>query len=237
MRRCWSKEKLELHCRNDWARARTRAQLDWDFSYLENMASIGVPAADLASTVDRVCEIAECDSTIVLEKRLVAVYTFEQMLRVHKASGCEVLVVDAEGHDCSILRSMIAACRWGGVPWPYAIRFETRGHADSREGAGAEDGMVRRLQWHSYLLLAVNGDTTLVHSAETLAPARVGRQALHAHMLSLPASAAAVGARLWPRRRLRFLSMAGHGRGPRAGQGTIPILVLQELLSQKLKLS
>ena len=132
--------------------------------YLENMASIGVPTPDLASTVDRVCEIAECDSTIVLEKRLVAVYTFEQMLRVHKASGCEVLVVDAEGHDCSILRSMIAACRWGGVPWPYAIRFETRGHADSREGAGAEDGMVRRLQWHSYLLLAVNGDTTLVHS-------------------------------------------------------------------------
>ena len=74
-----------------------------------------------------------------------------------------MLVIDAEGGDCAILRSMISACTYGGVNWPRIIRFETRGHGDFKEDSDVESAMVTTLQNNGYLVLEARGDTTLVH--------------------------------------------------------------------------
>ena len=44
--------------------------------------------------------------------------------------GTDVLMIDAEGHDCQILQSMIDHCETAGDDslWPDVIQFETMGH-------------------------------------------------------------------------------------------------------------
>ena len=60
-------------------------------------------------------------------------------------SGTELLVIDAEGHDCQILESMIEYCQQNSHVWPDIICFETLGHSDRIDGPAAEESMVRSL--------------------------------------------------------------------------------------------
>ena len=85
-------------------------------------------------------------------------YTFGGVLGQHNAAGCEILVVDAEGVDCAIVRSMIDACSSGRSKWPAIVRYETRG-LDRH----LEESTLRRLQIEGYLVLDVSGDVTAVH--------------------------------------------------------------------------
>ena len=98
-----------------------------------------------------------------MEKRNVPVFTFYEILERHNSSGCEGLIIDAEGADVAILRSMINACKFHNISWPRVIRFETRGHGDV-ENDRTEELMVQELQSKGYLLLAFDGDATLVDS-------------------------------------------------------------------------
>ena len=83
--------------------------------------------------------------------------------------SCEVLIVDAEGQDAAVLRSMITHCRarehLGFSEWPSVIQFETMGHCDKREGAGAEWGVISYLQQVGYVVVAYsNYNTYLAHN-------------------------------------------------------------------------
>ena len=93
-------------------------------------------------------------------------HTFDNILQKHNAAGCDVLLVDAEGSDVRIMRSMIAACTDTSRPrpWPRAIRFECMGHSNQMEHGNAEDAIIRRLQREAgYLVVEVGADVTLVH--------------------------------------------------------------------------
>ena len=72
--------------------------------------------------------------------------------------GCEVLIVDTEGYDARILRSMISHCslceRAGaGDAWPYVIQFETQGHCDKLDGGDAEWDIITALEKVGYTLV------------------------------------------------------------------------------------
>ena len=82
---------------------------------------------------------------------------------MHQARGCQVLLVDAEGSDCAILRSMMHTCKRGEMPWPWVIHFETCGHCDTKEHDKVEEQTVMDLQKEGYLLVYAGRDSTLLH--------------------------------------------------------------------------
>ena len=90
--------------------------------------------------------------------------------------GCEVLLIDAEGHDAQRLRSIIRHCKKCPDAWPGMIQFETQGHCDTLEGRGTEWGIIRSLQRKGYLLVAYSKyDTYLVHRRRLGRDARLRR--------------------------------------------------------------
>eukprot|EP00931_Biecheleriopsis_adriatica_P106144 TRINITY_DN80651_c0_g1_i1.p1 TRINITY_DN80651_c0_g1~~TRINITY_DN80651_c0_g1_i1.p1 ORF type:complete len:409 (+),score=70.63 TRINITY_DN80651_c0_g1_i1:37-1263(+) len=139
-----------------------RVEVDMNLAYLENMSTVGELDDGFKYNVDRICELSGWTGNLI-EKRLVDVYTFEGILKRHNAKGCEVLIIDAEGCDCAILRSAIEACKKGHCPWPRVIRFETRNDATGQsESCREEDDVLLKLQTHSYAVVDVGGDATLL---------------------------------------------------------------------------
>ena len=91
-------------------------------------------------------------------------WTWQRLLQRCNFSSCEVLLIDAEGYDAKILRSVVKHCRSHPGSWPDLIQFETMGHADSIEGKGAEWGAIELLKKHGYVLLSFSDhDTHLAH--------------------------------------------------------------------------
>lgn len=149
-----------------------RIEVDAHLAYLENMSSVGTPHCDFQANIKKVSRLAGTEEELV-EERSVPMYTFYDVLALHKASSCDVLVIDAEGADCAILRSVLDACRRQGVTWPRVLRFETRGHADLTEEQ--EEATIERLQDEGYLVLDVGGDATLVYGPALQSSSRLAR--------------------------------------------------------------
>ena len=137
-----------------------RAKVDRTLAYLENMSSVDVLHPDFEDSIEYVRRLSGTKHPL-LEKRNVPVFSFHEILERHNSSGCEILIIDAEGADVAILRSMINACKFHNISWPRVIRFETRGLADV-ENDRTEELMVQELQSWGYLLLAFDDDATLV---------------------------------------------------------------------------
>lgn len=139
-----------------------RTDVDGSLAYLENMSSMGAPHPDFEYNAARVRRMARVGADFpLLEERKVPCHTFEGVLALHNARACEVLVVDAEGADCAILRNVIAACSTGRVPWPRVIRFEIGPRGGAREEE--DEQMLCDLQREGYVLIDHSGDATLVH--------------------------------------------------------------------------
>ena len=83
----------------------------------------------------------------------------------YNTSGCEVLLVDAEGADCAIVRSVFQACKRKKMGWPSVIRFETRGVAGMKGPCEEEEMIVQQLQEKGYLLVEAGGDATLLYAS------------------------------------------------------------------------
>ena len=83
---------------------------------------------------------------IYFEKRKTNMWTWQRLLQRCNFSSCEVLLIDAEGYDAKILRSVVKHCRSHPGSWPDLIQFESMGHADSIEGKGAEWGAIELLK-------------------------------------------------------------------------------------------
>ena len=143
--------------------------MEKQLAYLENMSAVGCPHPEFGPCADWVQKVGGVNDRL-LEERIVACYTFEKVLEMHSARGCEVLVIDAEGSDCAILRSVMSCCRGSQrCPWPWIIRFETRGFAPADEGRRGRSGweeeedVIRELQQEGYLLVEQGRDATLLH--------------------------------------------------------------------------
>ena len=87
----------------------------------------------------------------------IQVWSYARLARELDFCGCEVLLIDAEGYDCQILRSMVNHCKkedqCGREAWPNVVQFETMGHCDRREGDDAELNTIKLLEHHNYVLL------------------------------------------------------------------------------------
>ena len=146
---------------------KTRAAVDWELAYLENMSNVGEEIhLDTNTTLQRVQELLSSDfNGRLIEKRTVPCYTYRDVLREHNAAGCEIFVVDAEGMDCAIVGSMIDACSAGHSSWPTLVCYETRGVPGSsdRNYTNDEEMTMSRLEDAGYVVLQLGLDATLVH--------------------------------------------------------------------------
>jgi hypothetical protein len=128
-----------------------RAQLSSDLQYLINMSCIGHAHPYARAHFAKIKKIYNID--VDVQPRKAEVWTYDRLARTFNFEGCEVLLIDTEGNDCAILRSMLHHCRRNPRAWPHVIQFESMGLCDNIEGEGAEHRMVRRLQNEGYQLV------------------------------------------------------------------------------------
>ena len=86
-------------------------------------------------------------------KQHVDVWSYERLSADLNFCGCQVLMIDAEGWDVQILRSVIDYCQRNPFAWPDVIQFESMGHCDKLEGPGTERRTIRQLESAGYILL------------------------------------------------------------------------------------
>jgi len=110
-----------------------------------------------------------------------SVWTYGRLARELNFLGCELLIIDAEGCDAAILRSLVAHCReeerYGRNAWPYVIQFETMGHCDRIEGANAEWDAILELQRFGYTLVAYSHYNSQLVRTEALKIPRLDKWA------------------------------------------------------------
>jgi hypothetical protein len=136
-------------------------------SYLENMSTVDVNLTNAAiqGAIDLIQVHGQVISELI-ERRRVQCFTFTEILEAHNATGCEVLMIDAEGWDCAIIRSVIYALQKDetGFVWPHLIHFESCGHANTKENDyNTEENTIIKLQQSGYLLLYAGMDSTLAY--------------------------------------------------------------------------
>ena len=128
-----------------------QAEVKRSLEYLVNMSSVGVAHPLLQTHLQWI--VAQYDIHVAVEKRQSEVWTWWTLAEKCNFIGCEVLVIDTEGSDAAILRSMIEYCQRTPSAWPDLIQFETMGHCDEKEGWGTEWGVIEMLQKKGYMLV------------------------------------------------------------------------------------
>ena len=179
--------------------------VDMNMAFMENMSSVNWINPLFQECADLVRCSGNVTSTL-LEERTVPCYTFEELLKMHRASGCEVLVIDAEGWDCAIIRSMIEACEEKKTRWPHLIHFEACGHANKKEYSNVEEDTIVSLQKIGYLLLYARNDSTLARKQSMDELPRFATWVNEYFMLSCYVC----GWQLWPSNP-QFLQKGGRG--------------------------
>ena len=140
-----------------------KESLEWDLACLRNMSSVSHVHPEFEAYRAWILE------RYFLQVQLVPLdveqWSWAKLVQKLNFCGCEVLLVDAEGHDASILRSMLAYCKNKPQELPELIQFESRGHCDSFEKRGTELGIIKSLMSAGYQLVAhSHSDTYLVYS-------------------------------------------------------------------------
>jgi hypothetical protein len=115
--------------------------------YLQNMSCVGCDHPDLQ---ENLCKIEkQFGVKVVVQKIEACALTYSKLATFLNFVGVEVLMIDAEGHDCEILLSMIDHCsRFDDKNedhWPDIIQFETMGHSDKIYGDGSESKVIDKL--------------------------------------------------------------------------------------------
>ena len=136
-------------------------------TYLRNMSCVGAhPHFEFC----RGCFLDEfgIDVNYSMEAIPIEIWTYRQLVQRLKFKGAQLLIVDAEGYDTAILRSVIDYCfeqqGKGSWEWPDVICYEAQGHCDKKDGVRAEAAILESLQEVGYSALLLGGGTaTLVH--------------------------------------------------------------------------
>jgi len=95
-----------------------------------------------------------CNVDLELTQQHIDIWSYTRLATEFNFVGCEILMIDAEGYDASILRSVIQHCRQDQKAWPHLIMFETMGHCDALEGPGTEWSVIAELKQEGYLLVS-----------------------------------------------------------------------------------
>lgn len=133
---------------------RYRKGLRDELVYLRNMTCVGDVHPIFYSCRRRAWDRFWVD--VELECQRTEVWTYGHLASKLDFVGCELLIVDAEGHDAAILRSMISHCHeqesLGRDAWPNVIVFEMAGHCDSKEGSASEAAVLAQLENSGYVM-------------------------------------------------------------------------------------
>ena len=85
-----------------------RVNVNYQLDYMRNMSRLDGPHPHYNTCMEYIDGVTKADlSNILLEKRQVDCFTFGDILTMTNTTGCELLIIDAEGADCEILRSMV----------------------------------------------------------------------------------------------------------------------------------
>ena len=134
--------------------------------YIRNMSCVGQVHPRLAEHQQWMQE--EFGVWVDMDREQTDVWTWAKLTQRLNFKSCEVLIVDAEGQDAAVLRSMLEHCRArqrsGSDEWPSVIQFKTMGHCDKREGVGAEKGVISDMVQEGYVLICYsNYNSYLAH--------------------------------------------------------------------------
>merc|ERR1712232_270132 len=114
-----------------------RSQLQEDLIFVRNMSSVGQWHPCLDKSRNKLYNRYGVDLFDHIETQHTNVWTYARLAEELDFCGCELLLIDAEGHDNKIIRSMIQHCQEqalnGKAAWPDIIVFETGGVSDKLE--------------------------------------------------------------------------------------------------------
>ena len=136
-------------------------QLIRDLEYLRNMSCLDSVHPFFPRCLNQI----ESDYGIKFDIECIEtvdVWSWEKLVMEYNFVGCEVMLLDAEGCDTKILRSLISFCHDHPDHWPDMIQFETMGHCDSIEGFGAEKATLDSLEREGYTHVAVSDHNSYV---------------------------------------------------------------------------
>ena len=148
-----------------------REELTQDLEYLCNMSCLGSEHPKMRSTMDHIVAKYEIQDTSELCKpctQKVDVWSWSTLVREFNFGGCEILLVDAEGSDAKILRSLVQHCKTNPTHWPEMIQFETMGHCDVLEGQGTELRVLETLQGEGYKIITISEYNSIVIKASAI---------------------------------------------------------------------
>ena len=148
-----------------------RKELKEKLLYLLNMSSVGGKHPYFDENRWQLWMTFGID--VELEWHRTEVWTYGKLAQAQQFFGCELLVIDAEGHDAAILRSMIKHCKEeegasDRNAWPDVICFESAGHCDRKEGAATEETIVGKLQECGYAMFAGDSMNTFMVNLRAL---------------------------------------------------------------------
>ncbi len=135
---------------------RHRRELSRNLEFLLNMSCIGQEHPDFGAYSQWIHDAFGVD--VKLASLQTDIWSYGRLAGELNFRGCELLIVDTEGHDAMVLRSMIKhclaeQCSSGGDAWPDVIQFETMGHCDRVEGWGTEWAAIEALEGQGYILI------------------------------------------------------------------------------------
>ena len=132
-----------------------------ELEYIVNMSCM----ESMHHMLPELCRIQEKFNVKVnIHASHVTIWSWEKLVQSCNFAGCELLIVDTEGYDAKILRSMLTYCQHNTWDWPSLIQFETMGHCDKLEGHGTEWAVIGELESAGYILVGYSMiNTHLVH--------------------------------------------------------------------------
>lgn len=137
-----------------------RQKLQNELEYMRNMSCMGSELHPLIPMCRRHVE-SKYSIEVDVTQHKVDVWTWAKLVKTFNFVGCEVCLIDAEGCDTQILRSLLAHCRGNPFDWPDLIQFESMGHCDRREKhLGTEKEMIQTLEKDGYTLIAMSDHNT-----------------------------------------------------------------------------
>lgn len=160
--------RVEEPSHSELARLGLEAQEDFErqMSYLRNMSSVEGMSTHLVYFHSQLEQ--KFGLQVPIRQDNVPLWTWSRLVGEIGFYGCEVLIVDAEGFDVEILRSLAQYCehRPGELPW--VIQFESNGLCNARAGYDSESHIVTAFEKLGYILVGRGRDTYLaLQSAAT----------------------------------------------------------------------
>lgn len=144
-----------------------RQKLTEELEYLRNMSCLGYVHPLTAMCQDNIEKNYDLKLDIGCNQK-VDVWSWRKLTESFNFVGCEVVLVDAEGCDTKILRSLISFCKENPDHWPDLIQFETMGHCDRQEGIGSEKALLETLENLGYTSVAISDHNSHVMNSAAL---------------------------------------------------------------------